>query len=218
MNRICQKCGEVSQGDAKFCRHCGNPFEEKKETPTEPIQDEGNPNAKSWWYVFEGTKNGPCTENDIINLIHSGIIERKTQIWRAGMNHWMDAELSSFKNHFSSIPPQISPEQISDRYAWALAVTPIVASVLLTKIFLGLGIYSNGTSVFFMIVTICLNSVFWIADYNLLKKAGYNSEGWMWSGLFLIPVYLFIRASKINKKYWYAITWCILFAISLFIE
>jgi hypothetical protein len=58
-----------------------------------------------------------------------------------------------------------------------------------------------------------LNATFVALDINELKNKAFAPEGWIWFGFLLVPIYLFIRASKTNKKYGYAITWCILFAL-----
>jgi len=86
---------------------------------------------------------------------------------------------------------------LPDKWAWTLACIPVLN-------FADVG----------WIICIILNTVFAILDINELKKKGHNPSGWIWLGLFLIPVYLFIRASKTNKKYGYAITWCVLFVLS----
>jgi len=86
---------------------------------------------------------------------------------------------------------------LPDKWAWTLACIPVLN-------FVNVG----------WIILIILNTIFAILDINELKKKGHNPGGWIWLGLFLIPVYLFIRASKTNNKYYYAITWCVLFVLS----
>lgn len=210
VSKTCKNCGAIFPDTAKFCGRCGSPFE-SQEKQAQLNFDSGDSDEKVWWYVSVGVKAGPCTEIEMIELIHSGKIERDTQIWRMGMTGWIAANASCFKKQFSSIPPKVSPNQISDRFAWALAVVPIMISMIMVAF----GI-SNNTAL--ITVPASFNTILWALDYNLLKKAGYDSKGWMWSGIFLIPVYLFIRASKTNKNYWYAITWCILFILSCVIQ
>lgn len=178
-------------------------------------QGSQTPNSSKWWYVFNGERKGPYTENEILNLIKSNVIGRKTQVWREGMNNWIDADLSFYKNEFNASPPPLMPEQIDNRYAWALATVPLMVSIILSNIFVN-GNMTDGTSNFITLITILLNCIFFFVDKHVLNKAGYNSSTWMWTGLVLIPVYLFIRASKTTKKYGYAITWLVLFVLSLF--
>jgi hypothetical protein len=89
---------------------------------------------------------------------------------------------------------------LSDKWAWTLACIPI------------LNLVDAGWIIF-----IILNTIFAILDIKELKKEGHNPGSWIWLGLFLIPVYLFIRASKTNEKYGYAITWCALFVLTAII-
>jgi hypothetical protein len=67
------------------------------------------------------------------------------------------------------------------------------------------------------IIFVGLNTTFALLDVSELKAKGRDPEGWMWLGLLFVPVYMFIRAAKIGKKYGYAITWCVAFALYLII-
>lgn len=67
------------------------------------------------------------------------------------------------------------------------------------------------------VLIIALNCIFFILDKKELESKGNQPENWIWLGLFLVPVYLFMRASKVGKKYGYAITWCGLFLLSLLV-
>ena len=91
--------------------------------------------------------------------------------------------------------------EISDKWVWTLACTPILWMILDNLIYNELGV---------SVICIAVNVIFVILDLNELKNKGYNPGGWVWFGFLLLPVYLFIRASKTNKKYSYAITWCAL--------
>jgi len=100
---------------------------------------------------------------------------------------------------------------VSDKWVWTLACVPILGMILERTIAYIIG--SNSEALGF-IPFIALNIIFVILDTKELEKKGYNPGGWIWLGLLLIPVYLFIRASNTNKKYGYAIAWCVLFVLS----
>lgn len=75
---------------------------------------------------------------------------------------------------------------------WILALCPLLSIALL---WLPDDIYRI-VSYGFLGLTIGL----WIADKQLLKNSGYTGK-WTWWGFFVIPVYLFFRAKKVNGKY-----------------
>lgn len=60
-----------------------------------------------------------------------------------------------------------------------------------------------------------LNCFFLSRDSDELEKSGLNVSEWVWMWVVLIPVYLFIRSAKTDKKYTYAITWCAIFLFDL---
>lgn len=114
-------------------------------------------------------------------------------------------------------PPPTSPnvasslpdDDVSSKYAWSLATVPILVSWFVAAF---------GFS--FWIVTLCtilLNAIFLMLDSDELKKSGINVNSWMWMGVVLVPAYLFVRASRTNKKYGYAIAWCLMFFFDLLI-
>jgi len=88
--------------------------------------------------------------------------------------------------------------------AWQLAVVPLSVNLLLSS-FLGY-IYSGNLST---IIIIALNIIFIAFDSNQFRKAGQKVELWLWMELVLVPVYLFVRASRVDRKYGYAIAWCV---------
>ena len=47
-------------------------------------------------------------------------------------------------------------------------------------------------------------------DSDELNKVGTNVNNWMWMGVVLVHAYLFVRVSKTNKQYGYAIMWWML--------
>ena len=94
--------------------------------------------------------------------------------------------------------------KINNTYVWALAIIPITVNCILSL--LGFPALLN------IGITFLLNTLFCSLDKEELKKFGYSNNTWFVLGLTLIPVYLFIRASKVDQKYGYAITHCCLFA------
>ena len=106
---------------------------------------------------------------------------------------------------------QEEQNQISDKWVWTIACVPILGMILEGIIAYIVGSDSEALG---SILFIILNTIFVILDIKELEKKEYNPGGWIWLGFLLIPVYLFIRASKTNRKYGYAITWCVLVVLS----
>jgi len=102
--------------------------------------------------------------------------------------------------------------EISTTYAWALATVPIAVSILMDALF------GYSINLFIaMIITIALNSLFAALDVQEIKKTGNNPGNWIWMGIFLVPVYLFVRASKTDHNLAYGIVWCALFVVDIII-
>jgi RNA polymerase subunit RPABC4/transcription elongation factor Spt4 len=101
-----------------------------------------------------------------------------------------------------------------DKWAWTLACTPLMLSLITAF----LNTFINLGTVAIFVIALIINSVFFILDMQELKKSGHDVDAWMWLGFLLIPVYLFIRASKTSKKYGYAIAWCVIFVVSLIFD
>jgi len=108
---------------------------------------------------------------------------------------------------------------VSDRWVWITACLPAPSIIFSLFIFIGFFTGSNivlyselvvvSISVLLCLVT-CLSVIFIILDMLELKKIGVKPDVWMWLGLLIPPFYLFCRAGKTNRKYGYAITWCVL--------
>jgi hypothetical protein len=121
-----------------------------------------------------------------------------------------EATQNIFGDHIG--PPDFS--NLSNKWAWTLACVPIFGMIL-SAIIAHIGYNSELLSV---VIFIVLNITFITLDIKELEKNAFKPDGWLWLGVLLVPVYLFVRASKTNKKYGYAITWCVLFVLSSILE
>ncbi len=46
----------------------------------------------NWFYGVEGQSNGPVDDNELRAMLASGMIHRRTQVWREGMETWRALE------------------------------------------------------------------------------------------------------------------------------
>ena len=106
----------------------------------------------------------------------------------------------------TSLAP-ISGQPINNKWVWMLAFAPIIGTIAESLISGAVGIASSAL----WFITVFINLVLSMFDERDLKKAGHDTSrmGAFW----LVPVYLFKRAKKLNQKSAYAIVWCITFAV-----
>lgn len=54
-------------------------------------------NNKVWYYMkTDRSKYGPYTDDELMNLIHNGIISGNDYIWMPEMKHWLKLENSIY--------------------------------------------------------------------------------------------------------------------------
>ena len=163
---------------------------------------------KTYYYISNGKKEGPIDAERMRAAIERGTIKGNTKVWTRGMQNWMPADRTPLSEYFDDNPPDIPLEEASNQYVWMLATIPMIVCSIC--IHMGLGLYAN-------IIMWVLNTVFVILDARELGKCGIDIGKTIWLGFIIIPAYLFVRSSKIDKNYGYSITWCALFLVSLFI-
>jgi hypothetical protein len=97
----------------------------------------------------------------------------------------------------------------SEIWAWMLALTPLLAFFILPRF-----MFLTFTKA--SLLCTCLNLIFVGLDFIALKKTG-DDGGWMYIGVVLIPVYLFVRAAKTSRNWAPGIVWCISFFLYIFV-
>lgn len=191
----CRECNNEISDNIEFCPFCGQGQSVNRDV------------GKDWYYVSNNIRMGPSSIQELIIEAEKGNISRTSLVWKKGMENWLPAELSPIAYIFHSVMPETPSYVVNNKYVWALAALPLCLSWFVT--------YSLELYELEVPVTILLNILFLSLDIKALKKSGKDAEGWVWLGLILVPVYLFIRASKTDKKYGYAITWCVLFFLDI---
>jgi hypothetical protein len=173
-----------------------------------------------WYYEYNGKRTGPISENEIDKLIKSDYINGRTLVWKQGYDEWIslkDSELKAYLNPDS--PPPLSSDKINNTAIWFLAFAPfigMVARFILLEIYypgvLSGKFYSNVNEYTFWYTTIIFNILFAVWDDIKLRSAGYKLFPWY---IFLIPVYLWQRATILGQSRAYFWVWIVVFILTL---
>jgi hypothetical protein len=166
-----------------------------------------NGDQPSWYYAESGKRIGPFEMREIEKLVGEGKIQSETLVWM-GEGDWQPAKLSSLSRLFNTInqaiPPPLTGKYVDNRFAWAIVAVPIIGASL--EFFIGHNL---------IWIYLSLNIVLCIIDAQRLRLAGHQAPTqWM---VFLIPVYLWKRASMLKQKQIYVIAWTIAFALSIYL-
>ncbi|MCP3446198.1 DUF4339 domain-containing protein [Bradyrhizobium sp. CCGUVB14] len=183
--------------------------------PPLPQFDEQAPIATSsaeWLYVANGERRGPISATAIQQLLNRKEITADTPVWRKGMLEWKPLRETSLAELVASEPPPISSSHIGNGYVWVLALMPLAVGLI--EGMLAANNYPRGLP---LQVPALFNALLGWIDYRLLEKAGYKSTGLRVAAILLTPVYLFMRARRLNQRPVYAMTWLASFAVGLLI-
>jgi GYF domain 2 len=168
-----------------------------------------------WYYSREGKRYGPAADDLLRKLVVARTLVRDTPVWRAGMADWVPASQTEINSLFSldAKPPPLMGESVNNSIVWILAFVPLLAAFV--EYFLAAATESPQTK--FWWIAIPMNIVLCLADSRKLKHAGHDTEGMFVWALFLVPVYLFVRASRLKQNPVYGFVWLATFFISFFI-
>lgn len=175
----------------------------------------------TWFYEESGSRKGGLKEAEIISLIESGTITYGTSVWKEGFPEWLNIENTELLKHLEKAsPPPLTGDKVNNTVVWFLAFAPIIG-IFLEGIIAGL-FYGDSyraevavSNAEFWYVTVALNIILCVLDERKLKSAGQDTskfKGWVW----LVPVYLYQRAKKLNQNLAYFIVWIVCFAIMTF--
>lgn len=195
----------------------------------EKVQSLQSQTLVQWHYEINGSRLGPVSENQLVELFKHEKIDQSTSIWRKGLDNWVELNKSELAKIIPShIPPPLMGTKVSNTFVWILAFAPIVG-VFIQAIIAGFILESQGVSSTNLLwnnlvsvevgklwwITVSLNILLCVLDERKLKSAGHNTNKFSGFWLILVPVYLFKRASHINQTPTYAWIWIVTFVISL---
>lgn len=176
----------------------------------------------TWHYEWGGKRLGPCSVEQMQSLIAKGSLPRGALVWRAGLDVWTPVENTELGEQLKlTTPPPLDGARINNNVVWLLALSPVLIGMLRYVIALMATdgnetradhlMEQNAYWVLGPVVSIAL--CYW--DVSVLKKAGVNTQqlGQIW----LVPVYLFKRASAMAQGPAYAWVWIGLFVLGLLV-
>ncbi len=175
----------------------------------------------TWFYEESGRRKGGVTETEIISLIENGTINYGTSVWKEGFPEWLYIENTELLKHLAKVsPPPLTGDKVNNTVVWFLAFAPIIGLFLegvVAGLFYGDSYQAElaASNAEFWYVTVALNIILCILDERKLKSAGQdtsNFKGWVW----LVPVYLYQRAKKLNQNLAYFVVWLVCFSIIMF--
>lgn len=165
-----------------------------------------------WFYESKGKRIGPVSYEIIKSLVVNNEINSDSLIWKKGFNDWKKVKETEFKD-LIELPPPLKGDKVNNSIIWILAFAPLIGfliEVLLLEN--GYNFGENGPWWLYLI----LNSGFAILDDSKLKNAGYTTNNLVWA-IFLIPVYLWRRATITKQSKAYFWVWLILFVSTTYL-
>jgi len=216
---FCTKCGAQIEEGKKFCGECGNAVRRtEKEIPTDDLKTKTHEEVvqkdSMKCYFYEGTeKKGPFNYAQMVEFIEQGKILRDTLVWISGSPEWVVAEKSPLAKALGEVMPLAPINAISEKWIWALATYSVLIAILLENIALALRMSVDTAQLFVFIGAFVNNAIFLARDVEAVKQSGRNVASWLYIGIVLVPVYLYVREKHTNKNYMPLVVWCILFIL-----
>jgi uncharacterized RDD family membrane protein YckC len=139
-----------------------------------------------------------------------GDLVAKTQI--VEVRYYKEPFLQSNLIAESTVPLPAEKIHVSNVTVWVLAFAPLIGLFIEYAIAVSFSIDIG----YLWFITLGLNIALTAKDSSDLKKDGYDPD--KWGNIFIIPVYLFKRASYFKDNYAYAICWCVSFVVLFLIS
>ncbi|VVE15957.1 DUF4339 domain-containing protein [Pandoraea soli] len=176
----------------------------------------------SWHYEKNGQRIGAISATEIGALIQNRTIDGKTLVWSQGLADWTPLAETDLAVHLrqASAPPVLPAARISNTIVWILAFAPIIG-VLLEATFAAAiapdylastaataALRSNQ----YWYITLLLNIGLSLLDDRQLKRAGVNTSAFG-KFAFIVPVYLWKRATSLRQPKAYFWVWLAAFVL-----
>ena len=195
----CPHCGSKNDVDRVICWSCNESI--RPNNPTEERVEEG---PKVWFYCQKG--NGDCGPLATPEL--RGLISGETMVWKSGMEAWKKAcEVPELTDILYSQKPALPSMAISDKWVWLITLFVYVNALF--QYFWG----ETGFALFACFIMGILSLIFIFVDIDEIMRSGRKVSLWIiLTGIFMTPLYIFIRAKKYTKRYGIVFPWVLLMA------
>lgn len=216
---LCPKCGYMMSAFDKECPRCqAQTTKPLSRTAPPPIHGGQVQSASQvlgfggWYYVSGGKRIGPVEEAEFAFLYQQHKVDTDTLVWRDGAVDWLPLNQTDLVRLLppDKRVPAVTGQGVNNTIVWILAFAPFLGLVL--QGFLAGFTQSDVQN--FWCATLALNLVLSFADDKTLEAAGHDTKK-MGVSAFLIPVYLFKRATFLKQGNSYAWVWVICFVLSL---
>jgi GYF domain 2 len=157
---------------------------------------------------------GPESTATMLQRLSSGTLSPEDLVWNPGMTEWCALRHTNLCLDLKT-PPPLTGSSVNNLAVWFWAFVPLIP---ISSIMIAMGLTPHQSSTITWKVAFAINTLFWWLDGQQLKHSGHNRSGWGWWGIFLVPVYLFIRAAKLKQSNAYAIVWLVCLAVGILIE
>lgn len=134
---------------------------------------------------------------------------------------------NSVNNAVNSVNGDFNPHLISNVWVWLLAFSPFAIMIIASTVLyaqcegndwcMDVSLASGNTLLVSVIILVILNIILSLADENNLKKIGVDTKEMCKQGAWLVPAYLYQRATYLKHNLTYFIVWLISFALFLLV-
>lgn len=156
------------------------------------------------WYIIDraGCQCGPFAAQQLVTLYSAHAIDENTLVIQQGMSQWMQ-----YRDVMSSQVTLTSQKKLYNISTLLLAILPWILFFISATHF---GRMPEG----YLGIEFGISILLIVGDIFEIKQAGYELGPWVIAAI--VPVlYIFIRASKTDKKYRYAIAHTIAWVIRI---
>jgi hypothetical protein len=179
----------------------------------------------AWFYTDHGGQKGPVSTTRLRGLIAANRIGKDTHVWRNGLKQWLPIHETELVEGVGNVAPPIPTQFISNGMVWLVAFGPLIFAVIdqaikQNQISSGLGsgdiahlLTAGPTGLPFYVPGI-VYGILCLVDAIRIEKAGYSSGYMRPLAFFIVPIYLFVRASKLRQTPYYGFVFLLFFVLS----
>jgi hypothetical protein len=222
-HNFCPNCGTEAAAGFSFCGGCGRSV--RKQTTavglpashensfanTSPISPDVTWNLSEWDEPSQDTLARLLTQSGIphrwngLELSADPVYENRVDIILGDLRRGSEPAKTGSSDRWPGAPTRIDNSRL-----WLLVATPIL--LVCVDLALALSGEAEGESLG-VIITLAVNTVIVIWDSRYLKQHGVEVNPFL--GIFLIPLYIGVRSSRLQQSQLPLVCWIAVFVVSL---